>query len=191
MGGSLRRQLIGSVDALTDHLGRAVAWLFGLMAMLTLVVVVLRYGFDLGAIALQETVMYMHAITFMLGIPYALKTNAHVRVDVFYSSCTPRRQAWIDLSGHLLLLGPVCVVIFWYSLPYVASAWRVTERSPEVGGLGGVYLLKTLIPIMASLLLLQGVAQVLRCIAHLKADTFPATQTPKAGASPGRGPHSD
>ncbi len=166
--------MISHIDALTDRLGGLVAWLFAAMAMATLVVVVLRYGFDLGAIALQESVMYMHAITFMLGIPYALKTNAHVRVDIFYSSCSPRRQAWIDLSGHLLLLVPVCAVIFYYSLTYVASAWRVAEGSPEVGGIEGVYLLKTLIPIMAVLLLLQGIAQALRCVAVLSAGDFPS-----------------
>ncbi len=138
------------------------------MALLTFVVVVLRYGFDRGSIALQEAVMYMHAAAFMLGIPYALKAGAHVRVDVFYAARSARAKARIELAGHLLFLFPLSVAIFLYSLGYVASAWRVLEGSPEVGGIPAVFLLKTLLPVMAVLLFLQGIAESLRHIAFLR-----------------------
>lgn len=113
--------------------------------------------------------MYMHAVVFMLGIPYALKHNAHVRVDVFAERFGPHGRARVDVLGHLLFLVPVCVTILLFSLPYVAASWRVFEGSSEVGGIPGLFLLKTLIPLTAALLLLQGLAEVIRLIPQLKA----------------------
>ena len=110
----------------------------------------------------------MPTAAFMLGIPYALKAGAHVRVDVFYATRSARAKARIDLAGHLLFLFPLSVAIFLYSLGYVASAWRVLEGSPEVGGIPAVFLLKTLLPVMAVLLFLQGIAESLRHIALLR-----------------------
>ena len=81
------------VDGLTEAIGRSVSWLVLAMTAVTCLVVVLRYGFSVGSIALQESVIYLHGLVFMLGIPYALKHNAHVRVDVLYSRMTPRQQA--------------------------------------------------------------------------------------------------
>jgi TRAP-type mannitol/chloroaromatic compound transport system permease small subunit len=138
------------------------------MVLVAVLVVVLRYAFNQGAIALQETVLYLHALTFMLGIPFALKHNAHVRVDLFYSRMTPRLRAAVDLLGHLLFLIPVSVAIIVFSHTYVLNAWRILERSPEVGGLPAVFLLKSLIPLMAALLLLQGVAEIARCALTLR-----------------------
>lgn len=150
------------VDNLTEVLGRALAWLTGMMAILTFLVVVLRYAFDQGAVALQESVMYMHGLVFMLGIPYALKNDVHVRVDLIYSRLGTRQRAWVDLVGHLIFLLPVSGFIFYTSLPYVAASWRVLEGSSEVGGIPAVYLLKTLIPVMAALLVLQGVSGMVK-----------------------------
>jgi TRAP-type mannitol/chloroaromatic compound transport system permease small subunit len=134
----------------------------------TVLVVVLRYALDRGAIVLQESVLYLHGITFMLGIPYALKHGAHVRVDLIYSRLGIRGRAVIDLLGHVLFLIPVCIAIIVFSHTYVMNAWRILERSPEVGGLPAVFLLKTLIPLMAALLLLQGLAEITRCIVALR-----------------------
>lgn len=144
------------------------AWLLPAMVFVTLAVVVLRYAFGEGSIILQESVMYMHALVFMLGIPYALKADSHVRVDVLYSRLGPRGRALVDLAGHLLALLPVAIVMIIYSRTYVANAWRVGEGSAEVGGIPGIFLLKTLIPLCAVLLLLQGVAEIGRCLATLR-----------------------
>lgn len=138
------------------------------MVAATLLVVVLRYALSQGSILLQESIMYLHALVFMLGIPYALKTNAHVRVDVVYSRLSPRGRALVDLLGHLLFLAPVAVTILVFSRTYVVSAWRILEGSSEVGGIPGVFLLKTLIPLAALLLLLQGLAEILRCLVLLR-----------------------
>ena len=154
------------LDCVAEVLGRSIAWLTLAMVIATVVVVVLRYGFDTGAIALQESVTYMHACVFMLGIPYALKHGAHVRVDIIYARLSARRKAMIDLTGHLIFLVPVAALVLVTSLDYVSAAWRVREASPEVGGIPAVYLLKTLIPIMATMLLLQGVAEIARILSR-------------------------
>ncbi|MEE8300836.1 MAG: TRAP transporter small permease subunit [Candidatus Tectomicrobia bacterium] len=149
-------------------MGRAVAWLTAAMVVVTVVVVGLRYGLATSSIFLQESVMYMHGAVLMLGISYALKENRHVRVDIFYARMSERRQALVDVTGHLLFLLPVSLLIFWTSLPYVANAWRVLEGSSEVGGVPAVFLLKTLIPIMALLLGLQGLNEIVRGVQRLR-----------------------
>lgn len=141
---------------INEWIGRAVAWLTLLMVIITFTVVVLRYGFDQGSIAMQESVMYLHALNFMLGAAYTLKHDAHVRVDIFYQQMGPRGRAGVDLFGTLLLLLPVCGFIFWTSWDYVAAAWAVQESSGEAGGLPFVYLLKSLLLLMPSLLMIQA-----------------------------------
>ena len=160
--------LVARIDSFTDRMGRIIAWLMLAMVLLTLVIVVMRYALDQGAILLQESVMYLHAVAFMLGIPFALKQDVHVRVDIVYARLSPRGRAWVDLAGHLLFLVPVSLFILVYSHGYVASAWRIMEGSAEVGGMPAVFLLKTLIPVMATLLLLQGSAEILRNLQVLR-----------------------
>ncbi len=142
------------------------------MALSTLAVVILRYAFDQGAIVLQESVTYLHGVVFMLGIPYALKDNAHVRVDLFYSRWSPRTpQTAINLTGHLVFLVPVSLFILIYSWDYVAASWRIREGSPEVGGIPAVYLLKSLLPLMSAMLLLQGLGEALDYASKLRNDS--------------------
>lgn len=152
------------IDRLNTALGRAVAWCMVLMALLTVTVVVVRYAFSTSTLILQESVLYLHGAAFMLAIPYTLKQGGHVRVDLIYGRLSSRYQALIDLIGHLLLLLPVSAFLFWSSLPYVASAWRTLEGSGDTGGIPAVFLLKTIIPVMAVLLFLQGVAECARCL---------------------------
>lgn len=158
------------IDEFTELTGRTVRWLTGIMALLTVIVVVLRYAFGEGAIALQESITYAHGLVMMLGIAYTLKHDAHVRVDLFYGRLGPRGKARINLLGHCLFLIPVAATIFWTSLPYVQSSWRILEGSAEVGGIPAVFLLKTLIPIMAALLLLQGLAEIARLSLALRSE---------------------
>jgi len=155
-------KLIRWIDFFTEWTGRILAWLMFLMVVATLAVVVVRYATNSNTILLQESVMYMHALAFMLAIPYALKHDVHVRVDLIYGRLGPRGRAWVNLCGHLLLLVPTAIFILLYSRTYVANTWRILEGSSEVGGIPGVFLLKTLIPLMAGLLLLQGLAEILR-----------------------------
>jgi TRAP-type mannitol/chloroaromatic compound transport system permease small subunit len=150
------------IDRFTDHCGRALAWLCLGMALLTALVVVLRYGFNVGSILAQEAVIYMHGGLFLLGTAYALKSGAHVRVDIFYRAFSPRTRAWIDSLGGIVFLLPLCVFILVSSWNYVQESWAMREASPEPGGIPAVFLLKSLIPLAAVNLALQGTAEVLR-----------------------------
>lgn len=158
------------IESVSEWTGRAVAWLMLAMVLVTFLVVVLRYAFDLGWIAMQESVTWMHGITFLLGAAYTLRHDAHVRVDVFYRGFGERRRAWVDLGGTLLFLLPLCVFIVMSSWDYVAGAWAIGESSREAGGLPALYVLKTVIPVAAVLLALQGIAVVLRCLRTLGDD---------------------
>jgi TRAP-type mannitol/chloroaromatic compound transport system permease small subunit len=156
------------IDRLTTAVGHAAAWasLFIVLAQFTLVV--MRYGLDLGSIWLTESVLYGHAVLFMLAAAWTLKEGGHVRVDVFYVEAAPRAKALIDLAGALVLLIPFALAIFLLSLPYVARSWAILESSRETSGLPFVYLLKTLIPVFALLIGLQGVAQAIRAVSVLR-----------------------
>ncbi|MGD2137747.1 MAG: TRAP transporter small permease subunit [Gammaproteobacteria bacterium] len=150
-----------ALDRFAERTGRLIAWLTLGMVIVTCAVVALRYLFQSGSIALQESVSYLHATVFMLGAAYTLKHDDHVRVDIFYQRLSRRSRAWIDLLGTLLLLIPMCLFILIGSLEYVSASWTIREGSREAGGLDAVFLLKTAIPAMALLLLLQGCAWIL------------------------------
>jgi TRAP-type mannitol/chloroaromatic compound transport system permease small subunit len=154
-------------DGINELLGSAVSWLSLLMVLVTFIIVVLRYAFDLGWIWLQESVTFMHAALFLIGAAYTLKHEGHVRVDIFYRKFTPRTRAWVDLGGALFLLLPVCLFIFSVSWGYVVQSWELNEGSREAGGLDGVYLLKSLMLVMAGLLVLQGLSQAMRRLISL------------------------
>jgi TRAP-type mannitol/chloroaromatic compound transport system permease small subunit len=153
---------VRSIDLFTEYCGRLLAWLGLGMALLTALIVVLRYGFNVGSILAQEAVTYMHGTLFLLGAAYALKSGAHVRVDIFYRSFSARTRAWIDSLGGIVFLLPLCVFIFASSWDYVQESWSMREASPEPGGIPAVFLLKTLIPMAAVNLGLQGAAEILR-----------------------------
>jgi TRAP-type mannitol/chloroaromatic compound transport system permease small subunit len=159
------------VDAFTDRCGRLLAWLALLMALLTAAIVVMRYGFNTGSILAQELVTYMHGSLFTLGAAYALKQGAHVRVDIFYRNFSPRACAWVNSLGGIVFLLPLCIFIACVSWSYVAESWSIMESSPEPGGIPAVFLLKTLIPLMALNLLLQGLAEVFRSALVLVEET--------------------
>ncbi len=168
---TLPHRLIGWIDTLIGVCGRSIAWLVVFMVLISFVVAVLRYLFDIGWIALQESVTYLHALVFMLGIPYTLQRDRHVRVDIFNRRFSERTRNWIDLLGTVLLLMPVFITLFWLSLNYVSASWSVLEGSPEAGGIPLVFLLKTLLLVMPLLMILQGIGWILRNILLLTGRT--------------------
>lgn len=129
------------------------------MVLLVFLIVLLRYGFNLGWIAMQESAMYLHAAVFMLGCAHTLKADEHVRVDIFYRGWSAKKRACVDIAGALLLLLPVNLFILWMSWDYVATSWRLLEGSPEAGGLPLVFLLKSLIPLFCLTMSLQALSQ--------------------------------
>lgn len=155
------------LDAINELIGTSVAWLTLVMMFITCIIVVTRYVFNLGSIALQESVMYLHGIVFMLGIGYTLKHRGHVRVDILYARFSIKTRAIIDCLGTVVFLFPLGLFLLIGSLNYVSFSWSLTEGSAQPGGLPGVFALKTLIPVMALLLLLQGLAELGRSISIL------------------------
>ena len=145
-----------------EFLGRCVSWLVFVMAGLTVVVVIMRYVFEIGTVFPQELVVYMHALVFMFGLSYTLKHDAHVRVDLLHSRLDDKKQALVNFLGHLVFLIPVACTIGFGSLDYVLDSWRIWERSAEVRGIPAVYLLKTVIPVSALLLILQSLLDLRR-----------------------------
>ncbi|MEA1890595.1 MAG: TRAP transporter small permease subunit [Pseudomonadota bacterium] len=167
--------IIRTIDRINDLVGRSIAWLTLAMVLITFLIVVLRYVFSTGWIAMQESVIYLHAAVFMLGAAYTLKQNAHVRVDIFYEKLGSRTKAWVNLAGALLLLVPFCLFIIFISWNYVSLSWSLMEGSRDAGGLPAVFLLKTMIPVMATLLMLQGIAQALRSVLILRGRKIPTS----------------
>lgn len=154
--------IANAIDRATAAIGRAAAWCCLYIVLAEFAVVVLRYAFGMGSIKLQESVLYAHAGLFLLAAAWTLQADGHVRVDIFYTQASPRRRALVDLAGALIFLLPFAVALAALSIPYVARSWAILERSPEASGLPFVYLLKTLIPLFALLIGLQGIAQAIR-----------------------------
>jgi TRAP-type mannitol/chloroaromatic compound transport system permease small subunit len=155
------------IDRLNSGIGRVAAWLILVVVLLQFALVVARYLFGLGSIWLSETVIYAHAAVFMLAAAWTLCAEGHVRVDIFYADASTRTKALIDLAGAVLLLLPFMLVLIWLSAPYAERSWAILEHSQEASGLPFVFVLKTLIPVFAALMALQGVAQAIRAAAVL------------------------
>lgn len=160
--------LIDKIEAFIDWSGRTVSWLTLLMVIVTFIVVVLRYIFDIGWIGLQESITYLHAMVFLIGAAWAMQQQAHVRVDIFYSRFSAKTRAWIDLLGSLVFLLPVTMFVAWISWEYISDSWAVLEGSREAGGLPAVFLLKSLILVLALMLTLQALVQIYRSLQLIK-----------------------
>jgi len=171
------RTVIRYSDAATEGLGKTASWCAIAMVLVTFYIVVSRYVFSSGSIAIQESLIYLNALLFMLTCAYTLKHDGHVRVDIFYGPGSPRYKAWVNLLGGLFLLLPVAVFILWVCWDYVQSSWRIHETSPEAGGIPYVYLLKSLIVVMAGLVILQGITEILRNVLFLFFDEQPPVET--------------
>ena len=156
------------INQINTAIASVIRWFSLMMVITTMVIVVLRYVFETGAIAFQELVMYLHGFMFLLGIPYGVHKQSHVRVDMIYNRLSQQAKAYVDLLGHIIFLLPTALFIFWVSLPYVHSSWQVLEGSSEVGGLPFIYILKTTLPIFAALLVLQALSEIVQGVQQLR-----------------------
>ena len=161
-------QITRSLDFFSEMTGRFCSWFVALMTLITCVVVVMRYGLDLGSVMLQDVVLYLHGALFLLGSSFALKRNAHVRVDIFYREFSEKKKAFVDLVGHCLFLQPVCWVIFLFSWGFVELSWRIMEVSAEPDGLPFVYLQKSLLIALCLFVALQSFSEILKSILKIK-----------------------
>jgi TRAP-type mannitol/chloroaromatic compound transport system permease small subunit len=110
----------------------------------------------------------LHGALFLLGSSFALKRNAHVRVDIFYREFSEKKKAFVDLVGHCLFLQPVCWVIFLFSWGFVELSWRIMEVSAEPDGLPFVYLQKSLLIALCLFMALQSFSEILKSILKIK-----------------------
>lgn len=146
------------------------AWLTLVMVIVTFVVVIMRYAFDAGFIWVQESVVWMHAVVFMLGASYTLQAEEHVRVDVVYRTMSERRRAWVDLVGVIIFLLPVCLFLGWNSFDFVTQSWSIRESSRESGGLPYPFvpMLKSVLLLMPLSVALQGLSLALKSLKTLR-----------------------
>lgn len=165
------------IDELNALILRLAAWLTIFMVLVQFFVVIMRYAFGTGSVQLQESIIYMHGVLFMIAAAGTLLADAHVRVDIFYRQLTERKKAWVNLFGIFLFLLPFCFLIIYTAWDYVANSWQTLEGSRETSGIQAVYLLKTIIPLTALLLGLQGCSQAIKAFILLRPPTDPAQTT--------------
>ena len=181
MHNSLLNKTIRIIDAVSEWTGRAIAWLVLAMVLIIVYDISMRYLFHIGSVALQELEWHLFSLVFLFGAAYTLKHDGHVRVDIFYQSrwMNYRRRAYIDLFGTVFMLVPFCVLIIVSSGTFVGDAYARGEGSPDPGGLPYRFLLRAAIPTGFALLLLQGIAQMIRAIVILTSPP-PSEHTPES-----------
>lgn len=143
--------------------------------------VVLRYvgqlvGVRLTNNGLIEAQWYLYSLIFLFGFGYILKHQINVRVDFWFAEQPPRRKAWIDLVGHLIALVPFAIMGIWLSIPQVQTSWRLNEQSPDPSGLPRAPI-KTMIIVAFVILLIQGIAEVIKQIAVLRGVERPSEES--------------
>ncbi|MFC5586270.1 TRAP transporter small permease subunit [Nitratireductor kimnyeongensis] len=161
-------QLAEKLDRINRAVGATVRWLALAMVLVQFGTVVLRYVYGISFIFMNETVLYLHATLFMLAAGYTLLVDGHVRVDIFYGLLGSRGKARIDIFGALCFLIPSTAMIGWFSWPSVRNSWSIMEGAISVGGIPASFLLKSLIPAFCVLLIIQGLACIMRDIARLR-----------------------
>lgn len=155
-------RIVCLIDAVNGRLYQLAGLLTLALTVLVFGIVVLRYVANSGSTAVQEAALYLHALIFMLAVAHALARGEHVRVDVLSARLGARGRRHVELFGTLVFLLPFAVFLLLMSWDYVGRAWAIQERSPDPGGLPILYLLKTMILVMAGQLILQGIAEVMR-----------------------------
>jgi TRAP-type mannitol/chloroaromatic compound transport system permease small subunit len=170
------------IERVNAGIGKAAAWLALFLVLVQFSLVLMRYVFGTGSLFMQESLIYAHAILFMMAAAWTLADDKHVRVDIFYSTASPRRKAAIDLFGVVVFLLPMCWLLWWVGYPYVARSWSVLEGSRETSGIPAIFLLKTFILLFVATLALQGIAMAIRCaIAIVGPSPPPDDSTQRAG----------
>ncbi|MCG8622152.1 MAG: TRAP transporter small permease subunit [Proteobacteria bacterium] len=157
--------LANSLDTTNRWLASGLRWLVLAMALIQFASVIGRYVFGVNSIAVQESVLYLHASLFMLAAGYTLLVDKHVRVDIFYAKARPSTRRRIDIVGHSVLLLPSMAALMWWSWPSVRNSWQILEGALAVGGIEAVFLLKSLIPAFCILVMMQSLAILLRLVA--------------------------
>lgn len=157
-----------AIDKWILRSGRFFSWANVLLIAVTVLQVVLRYGFGRGLVMLEELEWHLYAIAFMFGLSYALTTNSHVRVDLLQVKFSRRTQEWIDLVGHIFLLLPFVIACLYYGWEFFQSSWIANERSDAPLGLPWRWLIKSVIPISMAMLGAATISKIVRAISIIR-----------------------
>lgn len=160
--------LIRAINRLNVLMGKTFAWLALFIVLVCFWVVVERYLFTTTKLWMQDLYVWLNGAMFTAVAGFALMRDDHVRVDIFYRPASRRWKAIADLIGAIVFLLPFVGIITSYSLPFVQRSWRFMENSANVGGMPGLYVLKSFILVFAVLIGLQGIAMVLRSVLVLR-----------------------
>jgi TRAP-type mannitol/chloroaromatic compound transport system permease small subunit len=154
------------IDAINDRFGTIAIWLVLFSCLISTGNAISRHFLGLSSNAWLEIQWYMFAAMVLLGGPYTLKVNEHVRVDLFYASVSERARIWIDIFGGLFFLLPICLILVYFTWPFFVDSWRISEMSQNAGGLIR-WPVKLLLPVGFALMALQGLSEVIKRIAVL------------------------
>ncbi len=158
------KKLQKALDNFTEKIGRGVSYMVVAMVFLVIVTLFLRYVLNIGSVALQELIMYLHAIFFMIGISFAIKENAHVKIDILSNKFNSKQKKIVHILGIIFFMIPFSLFIIFISSDMVLKSWEILEQSGEAGGLNFVYVLKSVIPLTGILILLQSISELLKNI---------------------------
>lgn len=151
------------LSAALDRIALALCLLAAtLLTLVVLAIVILRYGFGQGHLELQDIATYAFAVLVAFSVPVCLVRDGHVRVEVFSERMPPAYRYWADVLALCLFLIPVFGLMIWAWAPQLAYSWSIREASLETGGLGGLFLVKTALPIAAGMTIFQGISAALR-----------------------------
>lgn len=162
--------VVHSIKKTNADIGKLISWLTLIMALTVSTLVIARSLFNMNSIAVQEFVMYIHALIFLLCFSYTAYNDGHVRVDIFYRRFSKPQKAWVNALGHVFLLFPFALFILFISWDYVlqswgwqssANTWGAKEVSADPGGLPYVYLLKSLIPLTGIMLAIHTLCDLI------------------------------
>ena len=156
--------LVRSISAINWLVGQILSWLALACVLVCFTVVVQRYVFNTSTLWMQDLYVWLGGAMFTGVAGFALLRNDHVRVDVFYRPASVRRKAIADLTGVLLFLLPYVYIVWTYTFTAVARSWSFLEGSANIGGMPGLFILKSFILVFAILVGLQGLAMAARAI---------------------------
>jgi TRAP-type mannitol/chloroaromatic compound transport system permease small subunit len=156
-----------AIDALNDKFGVIANWLVLFACLISAGNAASRYLFSESSNGWLEIQWYMFAGMVLLGAPYTLKMNEHVRVDLVYGMVSERTRIWIDIIGGFLFLLPICIILVYFTWPWFVESWRINESSSNAGGLIR-WPVKLVLPVGFALMALQGISEIIKRIAALE-----------------------
>jgi TRAP-type mannitol/chloroaromatic compound transport system permease small subunit len=167
------QRLLHGADRVSTWAGKASAWLIIVLMAVVCVEVFKRYILNAPTAWIYDLNNMLYGTLFMLCGAYTLAQNGHVRGDFLYSSFRPRTQAALDLALYLAFFLPGIVALLYAGWEYAGESWRIREHSNVTANGPPVYQFKAMIPLAGALVILQGIAEILRCIECLRTGRWP------------------